>query len=64
MKVLLNKLSAVKKHLTELIEKRDETFDSRSEAWHETDAADEWIETSIRLEEMNEAITEWIDELQ
>jgi hypothetical protein len=49
--------------LQEKIESRTETYDCRSEKWQESEKGEEYQELTDRLQEMEDEVGDWINEL-
>lgn len=60
MKTIIKKVGAILPEIEQEIEKRESYFDSRSEAWHDSDASTDYEEKTDALRELSEAISDFL----
>jgi len=63
MKNVLNNMDKLHTSLEELISKREEYFDLRTEKWQKSEKGEEFQEKTGRLQEMLDDIIDWQTEL-
>lgn len=64
MKKLTNKMVQLFDLLETEVLDRDETFESRTEKWQESEKGEEYQELTDRLRDMGDELRDWIDELE
>jgi len=57
-------ITEAQEYFQELVDKRQETYDSRSEKWQESEKGEEEQENLENLEALNEGLTEVVDTLE
>ena len=63
MKKIINQMEKLLAIMEHQIESREETYDSRSENWQDSEKGEDYLEVTEGLKEMELDLMDWIEEL-